>query len=151
MHSAMMLWGLLDLDQDYAHQIFSSRDNPGWRRPIGWQRKLWLREISACHEELETGLTIGNEEWMRLYTRRHQVYWLMCVVCVCVLQREWDTIQNQKTLLQSRHCHWDWKLCASRLARVLRATLCTQPPYNQVSAARNLVTQFLRQKSATMI
>ena len=41
---------------DPAHQVVSTRDNPGWRRPVGRPRKSWLGQIEqTCQEEVEMG------------------------------------------------------------------------------------------------
>ncbi len=47
-------------DVDPAHKFLSARDNPGWRRPRGRQRNLWLGKVDrSCRELLGLGRMVA--------------------------------------------------------------------------------------------
>ncbi|XP_037781128.1 uncharacterized protein LOC119577631 [Penaeus monodon] len=54
------------LQDDPAHQVISVQDKPGWRRPVGRPRKVWLGQIDkTCYEELEMDLALACRLAMR--------------------------------------------------------------------------------------
>ena len=43
-------------EDDPAHRVVSTRDDPRWRRPVGRPRRSWLGQIEqTCQEEVEMG------------------------------------------------------------------------------------------------